>query len=79
MNDNDIGKIERGVVSWPGSERRAALKKVLGAVTDAELGFVNSRALFTESGPTARRVEQLAMRPMPSRLRVSMEWRTGRD
>ncbi|WP_229070865.1 hypothetical protein [Actinoplanes sp. DH11] len=38
MNDNDIGKIERGVVTWPGSERRAALRKVLGAATDDELG-----------------------------------------
>ncbi|WP_430789160.1 hypothetical protein [Actinoplanes sp. G11-F43] len=60
LNDNDIGKIERGVVSWPGSERRAALRKVLGAATDDELGFVNSRAIFAESGPATRRVEQFA-------------------
>ncbi|GGN38313.1 transcriptional regulator with XRE-family HTH domain [Actinoplanes campanulatus] len=60
LNDNDIGKIERGVVTWPGSERRAALKKVLGAATDADLGFVNSRATFTGSAAAAERIEHLA-------------------
>ncbi|WP_436528414.1 hypothetical protein [Actinoplanes sp. HUAS TT8] len=61
MNDNDIGKIERGVVSWPGSERRAALRRVLGAATDDELGFVNSRAMFADSGTATRRVEQFTL------------------
>lgn len=61
MTDNDIGKIERGVVTWPGSERRAALKKVFGAATDDELGFVNSRAVFAESGTATRRLEQFAL------------------
>lgn len=34
-----IGRLERGAVRWPGREYRAALRSVLGADTDAALGF----------------------------------------
>ncbi|GAA0546949.1 hypothetical protein GCM10010172_30850 [Paractinoplanes ferrugineus] len=39
LNANDIGKIERGVVTCPRPPRRAALRLVLHANSDAELGF----------------------------------------
>jgi len=34
-----IGKLERGEFRWPSTERRAALRYVLGADTDADLGL----------------------------------------
>ncbi|BEL12944.1 hypothetical protein Q0Z83_111350 [Actinoplanes sichuanensis] len=40
---NDIGKIERGLVSYPREHRRQAYRAVLGAKTDAEIGLVNRR------------------------------------
>ncbi|WP_024803138.1 hypothetical protein [Nocardia sp. BMG51109] len=36
---NYIGKLERGLVRWPGDDCRAGLRAVLGIETDAELGF----------------------------------------
>lgn len=38
-----VGKLERGEHRWPSSERRAALRLVLGAAEDAELGFRSPR------------------------------------
>ncbi|MFF5291907.1 hypothetical protein [Paractinoplanes globisporus] len=40
----DIGKIERGVVTFPRSPRRAAFRTVFGVAADAEIGFRNTRA-----------------------------------
>jgi len=39
VSENDIGKLERGEHRWPGRLRREAFRAVLGAATDAELGF----------------------------------------
>lgn len=50
MNANDIGKIERGVVTYPRPPRRAALRKVLKVETDADLGFFDSRSNPSDSG-----------------------------
>ncbi len=44
LSANDIGKIERGVVTWPRPPRRAAFRKVLNVETDAELGFFSERS-----------------------------------
>ncbi|MFD9889779.1 ATP-binding protein [Amycolatopsis sp. NPDC059027] len=38
-----IGKLERGVIQWPGSRYREALRTILGGASDAELGFYNTR------------------------------------
>jgi hypothetical protein len=38
-----IGKLERGMYRWPSRAHRQALRTVLGASTDAELGFYISR------------------------------------
>ncbi len=44
LSANDVGKIERGVVTWPRPPRRAAFRKVLNVETDAELGFFGERS-----------------------------------
>ncbi|SCF01131.1 hypothetical protein GA0070562_5102 [Micromonospora tulbaghiae] len=38
-----IGKLERGEHRWPSEERRAALRLVLGAASDADLGLYSPR------------------------------------
>jgi hypothetical protein len=40
LDANYIGKLERGVITWPRSHYRAALRVILGVTTDRELGFV---------------------------------------
>jgi hypothetical protein len=45
MNASDIGKIERGVVTYPGEPPRFALRTVLRAKSDAELGLSILRPL----------------------------------
>ncbi|HZD14502.1 MAG TPA: XRE family transcriptional regulator, partial [Pseudonocardiaceae bacterium] len=38
-----LGKLERGIIRWPGTLYREALRAILGVPTDAALGFVNAR------------------------------------
>ncbi|MEV7231973.1 hypothetical protein AB0M79_33940 [Polymorphospora sp. NPDC051019] len=45
LDGNYVGKLERGEYRWPGADYRAAFRAVLGAASDADLGFyVNRRA-----------------------------------
>ncbi|GIE47271.1 hypothetical protein Ani05nite_08050 [Amorphoplanes nipponensis] len=44
MTAHDVGKLEQGLVRWPMEHRRRALRAVLGAAEDAELGLYNLRA-----------------------------------
>ncbi|MFJ1766993.1 multiprotein-bridging factor 1 family protein [Amycolatopsis sp. NPDC088138] len=49
-----IGKLERGVIRWPGGSYREALRTILRVSTDAELGFGNTRRAavpVAEPGP----------------------------
>jgi tetratricopeptide (TPR) repeat protein len=47
-----IGKLERGVIRWPGGAYREALRSILRVSTDAELGFGNTRrAAVPVTGP----------------------------
>jgi len=39
LDDHYIGSLERGVTRWPRAHVRAALRSVLGAATDAEIGL----------------------------------------
>ncbi|MFC4859470.1 XRE family transcriptional regulator [Actinophytocola glycyrrhizae] len=39
LDANYVGKLERGLVKWPQDDYRAALRAVLGARTDTDLGF----------------------------------------
>lgn len=50
VNQDHIGRIERGRTRWPGEWRRLAFRAILGAATDAELGF-----WFHRTAPPARR------------------------
>lgn len=43
ITENTIAKIEQGRVTWPREWRRSAYRHVLGASTDAELGFEDRR------------------------------------
>ncbi|ROO63068.1 hypothetical protein EDC02_5080 [Micromonospora sp. Llam0] len=47
-----IGKLERGEHRWPSPERRAALRHVLGAGNDAELGLYSPRRTATTNPVT---------------------------
>lgn len=49
LDETDIGKLERGVHRWPGALRREALRAVLGASSDAELGLFIIRRSHTAS------------------------------
>lgn len=44
MTQDSVGLVERGLTHWPGHWRRIGCRAVLGAATDAELGFYFHRA-----------------------------------
>jgi transcriptional regulator with XRE-family HTH domain len=44
MDADYISKLERGVHTWPNKHYRQALRHVLSATTDADLGFYSSRS-----------------------------------
>lgn len=50
MDERYIGKLERGAVRWPGRDYRAALRAILGAERDADLGLRSTR--HTSNEPT---------------------------
>ncbi len=43
-SENYVGKLERGIICWPGKLYREAFRAIFGVSTDAALGFVNARA-----------------------------------
>lgn len=49
IDANHIGKLERGVYHWPSADYRQALRTVLGAASDADLGFYAHRRSTTAS------------------------------
>jgi hypothetical protein len=44
LTGNYIGKLEPGVIRWPGTLYREAFRAIFGVAKDSALGFVNSRA-----------------------------------
>lgn len=42
LDEHYVGRLERGKVTWPGQHYRAGFRAVLGATTDADLGFFPS-------------------------------------
>jgi hypothetical protein len=60
LDANYIGKLERGVISWPGRCYRAGLREVLGAGTDRELGLTPSRRATLEDVTAGVPSEMLA-------------------
>lgn len=55
LDDNYVGKLERGIIRWPQAAYREALRVVLGAASDGDLGFVNTRRL--QAAPSVVRRE----------------------
>lgn len=43
IDANTVSRLERGLITWPNQEYRAALRAVFGAATDAELGLSSKR------------------------------------
>jgi hypothetical protein len=43
IDSNYVGKLERGLIRWPGQFYREGLRVILGVSTDAALGFANAR------------------------------------
>lgn len=43
LDGHYVAKLERGVIRWPGADYRRALREVLGAATDSDLGFHRPR------------------------------------
>ncbi|MBG0569183.1 hypothetical protein [Actinoplanes aureus] len=43
VSENDIGKLERGEVTWPREPRRTAFRKALQAGTDQQIGLFDRR------------------------------------
>ncbi|MFD9960281.1 XRE family transcriptional regulator [Amycolatopsis sp. NPDC058986] len=70
-----VGKLERGVIRWPGGHYRAAFRAVLNADTDAQLGFRNTRratAPLPEGVPDRLGAFPAAVpRPVPGTVRDS--------
>ncbi|MGH3913826.1 MAG: hypothetical protein ACRDTC_10520 [Pseudonocardiaceae bacterium] len=52
-----VSKVERGEISWPGTAYRSAFRAVLGAASDADLGFYCSRSSETTLVVTSSIVE----------------------
>jgi len=55
-----VSKLERGLIAWPGAEYRRAFRVVLGAGSDAELGFVCRRRHPTSEGGAMNRRDLLS-------------------
>ncbi|MEV0391767.1 hypothetical protein [Polymorphospora rubra] len=53
IDRQQISRMERGHTRWPRAPRREAFRAVLGAKTDAELGFYNIRRPSEEAWPAA--------------------------
>ncbi|TDO51555.1 hypothetical protein EV643_103294 [Kribbella sp. VKM Ac-2527] len=51
VTSKSVSDWERGWYSWPSADVRSALRRILGAATDAELGFFRQRVRRTESRP----------------------------
>ena len=54
LDDNYIGKLERGVIRWPQAAYRQAFRHVLGVSSDSDLGFVNTRRLAAAGAEVKR-------------------------
>lgn len=54
LDDNYIGKLERGVIRWPQAPYREAFRHVLGVSSDHDLGFVNTRRLAAAGADVKR-------------------------
>nr|WP_157528435.1 hypothetical protein [Kibdelosporangium sp. MJ126-NF4] len=58
MDADYVGKLERGVHTWPNKHYRQALRSVLVVTSDAELGFRSTRHRGITVGSNSRRVNR---------------------
>jgi transcriptional regulator with XRE-family HTH domain len=54
MDADYVSKLERGIHRWPGKDYRRALRAVLGAQTDLDLGFYSTRILELKVGDASQ-------------------------
>ncbi|WP_370948471.1 XRE family transcriptional regulator [Amycolatopsis sp. cg5] len=52
LDANYVGKLERGVITWPNSRYREALRHVLNVANDSALGFQNTRRAYVTDKPS---------------------------
>jgi hypothetical protein len=52
---NYVGKLEQGVIRWPGTVCREALRVIFGVPADSALGFVNARSTAVKRGSVKRK------------------------
>jgi transcriptional regulator with XRE-family HTH domain/tetratricopeptide (TPR) repeat protein len=57
MDADYIGKLERGIHTWPNKHYRQALRSVLGRQKDAELGFFSTRSRPTTVARSPRQAD----------------------
>lgn len=50
-----VGKLERGEITWPRASAREALRAILGASSDADLGFADRRRPLVHDDPAGHR------------------------
>ncbi|MGH3871520.1 MAG: XRE family transcriptional regulator [Pseudonocardiaceae bacterium] len=55
LSGNYIGKLEQGVIRWPGKIYREALRAILSVSTDTALGFVNTQRAVVKLAGVDRR------------------------
>lgn len=69
VDAHTIARYERGAVRWPGAAYRSALRAVLGAASDAELGFFPTRRGAAAQPPNLDDVPDLRVaRCLPARV-----------
>ena len=66
IDANHVGKFEQGVIRWPTASVRTALRAILGARTDRDLGFHSTR-----QPPVAATPPALPEPPQPTSARIA--------
>ncbi|MER7418487.1 hypothetical protein ABT346_17185 [Micromonospora peucetia] len=73
-----VGKLERGEHRWPSRERRTALRQVLDAATDADLGLYSPRRTDSRPNPDRRQVTAAWFGRLPGDLaQLPGPWMSG--
>jgi hypothetical protein len=63
MDAHYVGRLERGIRRYPTADYREAFRAVLGAATDAELGFIHPGLTLAVQDPVEGAATQLVVAP----------------